>query len=372
MIDDHSTSFWQHSISEHWGIQSRLEKLEGEFDLNFLAIAEDGTGYVLKVMHPGCEAVLVDLQIKALSHLKGLDAALLLPNVIPANDGQPVQRIKDPDGAERLVWMLERLPGRCYAELTTKSPDLICDLGRELGRIARGLSTFEHPGLARDFKWNLVQADWVKPKLDCITNAARRALLEDICAGFDTAKSALSAMPVQAIHNDANDYNVLVQSYAAQMPKLTGVIDLGDLCAAPRICDLAIAGAYVVLDHPDPAIALSALVAGFHEANPLSLEEVELVWPLLRMRLAVSVVISTLMAVDAPDDPYVTISQAPAWRFLEREDLSGDLLTARLRVVCGMPAVNGADRVMAWLDQERGNFAPIMGCDLNDAPMGSR
>ena len=67
----------------------------------------------------------------------------------------------------------------------------------------------------------------------------------------------------------------------------------------------------------------------------------------------------------------MTISQAPAWRFLEGHNLHSGLLSARLRAACGMPVVEGAERVMDWLHSERGNFAPLMGTDLKDAPMGS-
>ena len=370
-MSDNLTAHWQRELLACWGITATLKRLDGEYDLNFLATTGDGTGYILKVMRADCEETLVDLQIKALSHLEGLAEPVLCPDVIAAKDGQKFQHIKDEDGADRLVWLLERLPGRCYAELATKDPELIHRFGQELGRIAKGFVNFEHEGLNRDFKWNLVQGDWIASELSCITDPDRRAIIEDISQSFAANKPALDALPSQAIHNDANDYNVLVQSFAAKKPELTGVIDLGDMCAAPRVCDLAIAGAYVVLDHPDPEVALSALVAGFHDTYTLEVHEVDLIWPLLRMRLAVSVVNSTLMALETPDDPYVTISQAPAWRFLENAQINGDLLTARLRVVCGMPVVEGADRVMAWLDQERGNFAPIMGRDVSDAPMGS-
>ena len=370
-MSDNLTAHWQRELLACWGITATFKRLDGEYDLNFLATTEDGTGYVLKVMRADCEETLVDLQIKALSHLEGLAEPVLCPDVIAAKDGQKFQHIKDEDGADRLVWLLERLPGRCYAELATKDPELIHRFGQELGRIAKGFVNFEHEGLNRDFKWNLVQGDWIASELSCITDPDRRAIIEDISQSFAANKPALDALPSQAIHNDANDYNVLVQSFAAKKPELTGVIDLGDMCAAPRVCDLAIAGAYVVLDHPDPEVALSALVAGFHDTYTLEVQEVDLIWPLLRMRLAVSVVNSTLMALETPDDPYVTISQAPAWRFLENAQINGDLLTARLRVACGMPVVEGADRVMAWLDQERGNFAPIMGRDVSDAPMGS-
>ena len=365
------TDHWTQAFAEAWGKSAGLTRLDGEFDLNFLAQVPDGTSYVVKVMRADCEEGLVDLQIKALEHLAAQSPKLKVPQVISAKDGQHFQRIKDQDGNARLVWVLERLAGHCYADLASKEPALIHHLGQELGRITQALKAFDHPALTRDFKWNLVQGDWIEKELDCIADANRRAILQTICSEFSRAKPELVALPTQALHNDVNDYNVLVESFAAQKPALSGIIDLGDMCAGPKICDLAIAGAYVVLDHPDPEKALSALVAGFHDSNPLTAAEVDLIWPLLRMRLAVSVVNSTLMAQDVPDDPYVTISQAPAWRFLESTEINGDLLTSRLRVECGLPVVEGADRVLAWLDQERGNFAPIMGRDVSDAPMGS-
>ena len=85
----------------------------------------------------------------------------------------------------------------------------------------------------------------------------------------------LNALPKQAIQNDANDYNILVEGELGRTA-ISGLIDFGDMCAAPKVCELAIAGAYVVLDHPRPERALAALVRGYHAANRLSVEEVEL------------------------------------------------------------------------------------------------
>ncbi len=154
-------------------------------------------------------------------------------------------------------------------------------------------------------------------------------MLTEICEGFAAIAGVLADLPKQAIHNDATDYNILVEGELSERRRISGLIDLGDMCAAPRICDLAIAGAYVVLDHPKPERALAALVKGYHAANRLRTDEVDLIWPLLRMRLAVSVVNSTLMAAETPDDPYVTISQVPAWRFLENMSVNGGLMSAR-------------------------------------------
>lgn len=362
---------WQAALTQHWGITAELSRLDGEYDLNFLATADDGKGYILKVMRAGCDAWLVDMQVKALEHITARQPQLPCPEVVRPAEGTPFVTLKDETGAERLAWVLRQLPGRCYAHVMPKSEALIHEVGQVLGGTALALADFEHDGLLRDFKWDLMRADWIKDQTDCIADPGRRQIIDDIHAHFAALKPALEKLPSQAIHNDANDYNIMVEGSLNAARRVSGLIDLGDMCAAPRVCDLAIAAAYIVLDHPTPEAALAALVAGYHHANPLSAAEVDMIWPLLRMRLAVSVVNSTLMAAENPDDPYVTISQAPAWRFLEGCALHGGLLAARLRAACGLPAVDGADRVQAWLERERGNFAPLMGCDLSEAPLGS-
>lgn len=362
---------WQKALKDHWGISAELRRLDGEYDLNFLATSKEGTGYVLKVMRTGCDENLVDMQVRAFEHLTAKAPDLPCPQVIRASDGSPWLSLQDKAGATRLVWVLAQLPGKCYADVLPKSAALIQEIGQVLGGSAKALADFEHAGLSRDFKWDLMQAEWIVDEIDCITDSARREIVVNICANYRTLWPTLNALPKQAIHNDANDYNVLVTGGLRESLRVSGLIDLGDMCAAPRVCDLSIAAAYVVLDHPKPEAALAALVSGYHGAYPLSASEVDMIWPLLRMRLAVSVVNSTLMAAEKPDDPYVTISQAPAWRFLEGYTIHGGLLTARLRAACGLPVVEGADRILAWLDSERGSFAPLMGCDLSDAPLGS-
>ncbi|MFY0308370.1 aminotransferase class III-fold pyridoxal phosphate-dependent enzyme [Leisingera sp. D0M16] len=362
---------WAAALEEHWGIKAELSRLDGEYDLNFLARDADGQGYILKAMRPGCETWLVDMQVKAFEHIAARQPELPCPRVIASAGGQSLLTLPDEEGQDRLVWLLNQLPGRCYAKAEPKSDALIHEVGQVLGGSAKALADFRHDGLERDFKWDLMRAGWIRDQLSCISDPARRAILEETCADFAKLEPVLAELPKQAIHNDANDYNIMVAGELGEPRRVSGLIDLGDMCAAPRVCDLAIAAAYIVLDHPAPEAALAALVAGYHDAYPLTPAEVDMVWPLLRARLAVSVVNSILMAADNPDDPYVTISQAPAWRFLEGNTLHGGLLTARLRAACGLPVVDGAERVMAWLEQERGNFAPLMGQDLADAPLGS-
>ena len=249
-----------------------------------------------------------------------------------------------------------------------KTETLAHQLGQLLATTAMALRDFHDDHLKRDFKWDLMQGDWIIDHLDAVRDDDRRKLISDILAEFTRRKAALNTLDMQVVHNDANDYNILVKGTLSEPREISGLIDFGDMCIAPRVCDLAIAAAYIVLDHPKPEQMLIALVAGYHMISELTPKEVDLIWPLLRMRLAVSLVNSTMMAFEKPDDPYVTISQEPAWRFLEEVQINAKMLTAKLRAACDLPVVEGADRVMAWLEAQRGNFAPLIGRDLSDIP----
>ncbi|MFD1157305.1 aminotransferase class III-fold pyridoxal phosphate-dependent enzyme [Roseovarius aestuarii] len=360
---------WQKILKDIWGITAGISPLDGEYDLNFMV--EGTPGYVLKVMRTGCVAEFVDMQCRAIAHLASARANIPVPGVVQTIDGRLFAQAPDEAGQVRIVWLLEKAAGIPYARFRPHTPDLARQLGQHLGAMDKALARFAHPGLTRDFKWNLTQGGWIAAELDVVVDTARRGLLTDIVKEFTALKPALKALPQTAIHNDVNDYNILVTGRVSDVPRITGIIDFGDMCAGPRIYDLAIAGAYLALDHDDPETMLAALVAGYHAAYPLDPAEVDMIWPLLRMRLAVSLVISTQMAAQKPDDPYVVVSQAPAWRFLETHQINPGTIGPRLRAACGLSVTDAAPRIMAWLDAERGKFAPLIGEALDDAPMGS-
>ncbi len=356
-------------LQDIWGISATLTPLDGEYDLNFMATgAQD---YVLKVMRAGCDAAFIDLQCRAFDHIATHAPGVTVPRIIKTQAGDLFASAPDKAGVPRLIWLLEKVEGRTYAGFRPHSTALLGDVGHAVGAMDRALADFTHPSLARDFKWNLTQGDWIADQAGVIKDPARRALIDRIVSDFRGVKPALAALPPTAIHNDVNDYNIIVAGSLTQPPHVAGLIDLGDMCAAPRVCDLAIVGAYMVLGQPDPEQALAVVVAGYHAAWPLTAPEVDLIWPLLRLRLAVSVVNSTLMAQENPADPYVVISQKPAWEFLESGLVNDGLIAARLRAACGLPVTDAAPRILTWLDQQRGSFAPILGADLDDAPMGS-
>ncbi len=361
---------WVQTLRAHWNIEGSVAPLDGEYDLNVRVETAGGEAFVLKVMRLGCDPALLDMQIAALAHVAQAATGVPLSRLVPALDGALVIAAPDHHGHDRLIWLQTALPGLRYAEFRPHSRDLIRDLGRQTGRLAAALAGFHHAALFRDFKWDLTQAHCIRSELGVIEDPARHAVLQQVCDGFSALQPALAALPKQAVHNDLNDFNILValQNNSAHV---SGLIDLGDMCAAPRICDLAIAAAYVVLDHAEPVAALSALVGAYHAEYPLTCAELDMLWPLLQMRLATSVVNSTVMARENPDNRYITVSQAPAWRFLEGHGIDAELLRCRLRCACGLPTDDAAIRTLSWLNQARGSFAEVIGTSLAHAPTGA-
>ncbi len=362
---------WQDYLNKRWGIKADLSPLDGEFDLNYVAKSADGRSYIVKVMRENCPYWLVDAQISALKHIHNKSPETPVPTVQYSLASKGAEFVQDQSGKERVMWVLEYLPGQCYAKAAPKTPQLAHALGRVLGQTAKALSDYQNDHLRRDFNWNLLQSDWIKDHINIINTTERRALISEIIAEFDVRKPILEDLDMQVVHNDANDYNILITGHLSEPRQISGLIDFGDMCIAPRVCDLAIAGAYIVLDHPRPTEMLAAFVEGYHKANSLTSLEIDLIWPLMRMRLAVSLVNSTMMAREKPDDPYVTVSQEPAWRFLEQAQVNEELTAAKLRVACDFPVVERADRVIAWIEKHLGYFAPLIGCDLSDVPVCS-
>ncbi|MGB1238828.1 MAG: aminotransferase class III-fold pyridoxal phosphate-dependent enzyme [Pseudomonadales bacterium] len=363
------TNHWSQVLKEIWGIDVQLRPLDGEYDLNFLTTGDcDG---VLKVMRPNCEEDFIDLQCRTFDHLRQHAPNLPVPDVIKTLQGELYCSAEDEDGVLRVIWLLQKLPGTTYADFNAKSHSLSYDIGATVGAMDTALKHFQHAAMRRDFKWNLCQADWIADYSHVIDNLARRQLVEVVIEHYQQLLPRLRSLPTQAIHNDVNDYNLLISGSLQHAPAVSGVIDLGDMCAGPRICDLAITAAYAVLDSDNPEKTLEHLVAGYHSQCPLQPHELDMLWPLLRMRLAVSVVNSTLMAKENPEDPYITISQGPAWQFLEGRDVNQAMISLRLRIACGHPITDSAEAICEYLDSQRGNFAPVMAQDLNDAPMRS-
>ncbi len=95
------------------------------------------------------------------------------------------------------------------------------------------------------------------------------------------------------IHNDGHPGNLLVDP--AHPDVVAGILDFGDTTRSPRVCDLAVALAYLVPDAPRPWPDVDAFTAGFETAVPLTDGERDVLPMLIAARTIMRTVINRAM-----------------------------------------------------------------------------
>ena len=354
-----------------FGIEAAARSLPGEYDDNFHLRASDGTEFVLKVMHPDRERAFVEMQCAMLEHAAKRAPELPLPRVILSREKNSCSEMRVQDGSHRIVWMLSFLRGKTLAEFRPHTPELFEELGTFLGKLSRALEGFLHPAANRELKWDAAKAGWIREYLQHITELPRRMLVQRFLGLFETdVVPRLSKLRKSVVYGDANDYNVLVAQDSGEPARVVGVIDFGDAHHAITVSELATAIAYAILGEKDVLAAAARVVAGYHHEFPLKDDEISLLYSLVCMRLAVSGVNSAHRKALKPDDPYVTVTEAPAWEALERlAKIFPRYATYTFRAACGLAPTEEACSVEDYLKRIAPSAGSILDCDLRTEPV---
>ena len=346
--------------------------LPSERDQNFLLTLEDGEKRILKIANAREDPDLLEAENAVMLHVAGRGAAA--PRPFPTLDGDFVTRITGPNGNEHCVRLISFLPGRPMGEVRRHSAGLLHDLGRRVGQLNRALADFDHPAAHRDLHWDLAHARReIERHKSLIDDPALRSMIDSCVAGFERdVEPLLGRLRSSVIHNDANDYNVIVgggDDLYSRDQQVIGLIDFGDLVHTWTVADLAIAIAYAILDKPDPLTAAAHVVRGYHAEYPLTETELAALFGLVRMRLCVSVCLAAHQQRQRPDDPYLVISQAPIRNTLPRlAAIHSRFAAAAFREACGLAPVPEAGPLTAWLRSKQKEFAPVLGIDLTTEP----
>ncbi|QBQ99370.1 aminotransferase class III-fold pyridoxal phosphate-dependent enzyme [Paraburkholderia pallida] len=344
---------------EIFGVKATASLLDGERDRNFRLITQTGAAWILKIVNSSEPRVESELQTAILHHLNEVNPCIPVPHLKPSLSGERLASTVSSTGEAHAVRLVQWIPGTPLAQVE-RSFELLRNLGRAMGELDRALQGFIHPGALRNLDWDLRHAARARTRLHFVRDEAKRSLLDRFITRFERhVAPKLSRLRAQVIHNDANDWNVLVDE--ATRSDIAGLIDFGDAVHTVLIADVAIACAYSILDTDDPIGAAGALAAGFHEKYPLLPEEVDMLFDLIAMRLVISVTFSASRRDRIQDDPYLAISEAPAWRLLHRLDaMNPSFATAILRKACGFEAVEGAVATRNWIAANAKDFTPIV------------
>ena len=344
---------------DRFGIGGRVTVLDSERDQNFKLSHDDGSQWILKIVNASEPVSECEFQVALLDHLARNNPDVAAPRLTISQNGTPLADAISDAGERHAVRLVTWLPGLPMA-MSGRTPALLENLGRALGRLDSALQGFIHPGALRTFDWDIREAGAARQRLHHVSDVADRALVRGLLDHFDAAVAPhLAGLRAQVIHNDANDWNVLVDEDNHE--RIAGIIDFGDALYSPLIAEVAVACAYSILDVEDPIGAAATLVAGFHAEYPLREEELDVLFDLIAMRLVISVTLSAQRKEKSADNPYLAISEAPAWRLLRRFGaMNRRFATSILRNACGFEATPGARAVVAWIEANRKSLAPVL------------
>lgn len=355
---------------ELYGLQLTAESLPGEYDANFRLHTATGQNYLLKIARADEPYELLVFQNAILEYVKAQAPTAQVQQVYPTRRGALIGQVTDQQGQRHFVRLLSYLPGRLFVHTKPHTPQLLRSLGQVMGTLDRALHGFDHPAARRDLKWDLARAGWIRDYVHYIPEPERRDLVLRHLAEYEqVVQPALADLRWSVTHNDANDYNVLVAG-SGYDARVVGLIDFGDAVYTPTVCNLAIGLAYIMLDKPDPLAAAAQVVAGYYAAYPLTPAELAVLYPLALLRLAVSVTNSAYRKSQDPTDPYIVVSERPAWAALEQLAAVQPRFAHYLfRHACGLSPVPQTATVTQWLQDQAAHFGKLVDGDLRTDPI---
>jgi hydroxylysine kinase len=277
-LDDHAEPFdpidpetAAAALDRVWGISAiGLSRLDTERDDTFRVETVERV-LTLKVAHPNDPPALIDLQSRALIHARDADERLPLQEVVPTLEGELAATIED-----RTARVLTWLDGDLMLDHPPTGAQLAA-VGTVVGRLNRALAGFEHAAADRELAWDLPRLPALRPYTD------DPYLLGLIDRYAEEVVPRLAVLPHQVVHNDMHPGNLLVDP--ADPDRVVGVLDFGDALRTARVCDLAVAIAYLLPD-ADPAWpATASIVDAFDAEVPLLDEERALLPDLVAARL---------------------------------------------------------------------------------------
>ncbi len=288
-----------------FGLRGEARDLGSERDQTFLV----GDG-VLKISNTGEDPAVLDLEAKALEHIARVDPEL------------PIARQRGSGTYEgHFVRVFDRRPG------SNPGPDLADDAVFEFAatnaRLNLALRGFFHPAARRNLLWNPSEAPRLRPLLEFIPDAGRRAIVERVLDRYaERVASRWAFLPAQVVHCDFTTDNILVD----QRGRVSGIVDFGDMSFSAQAGDLAIDVVSLLRGRPrDDGFRVARIaIDGYSSQIPLEKAERYALGDLVAARLAALVTISAWRVERYPENAdYIQSWDDDSWALVELFDEVG-------------------------------------------------
>ena len=367
-------------LQEQYSIPNvQVSSLSSERDQNYL-VDSGNKKFVLKIANFLETFDNLELQNRVINFIKD-DSLFNHPILVEKNDKSIFKIEKEVKYYfVRLVTFVEGIPLSTFKPITK---DFCFDYGIFLAHLTestRHFKDFTEIFKNREFYWDCKFASNVINKYKTlIKDLNKYSLVNYYLSLFEKNKELLKSLPSSIIHNDANDYNVII--YQSKNSLQFGIIDFGDMVYSHTIINLAVGIAYLILNTQDPIQIIQHVVRGYNSVSKLNEVELQVLFVLITTRLTMSVCISAYQQTLEPQNKYLTISEEPAWKMLSKlKDANPLWIELLLRSECSYQPILSTELVKKWILNNENAIKPIITQSLTkfeiinlevDSPLGN-
>lgn len=276
-------------IRKFYGLEIVTAKaLGGEIDHNLCVTDAHGQRFLAKLTPASSPPAVVQWQESVLEYLAQRPISVEVPRMLQNCHGQGHCAVSVGD-QQYLLRLLTWIDGSLMADLDQHPPGLLHQLGYVAAEITQALEGLQQPEGVNAHHWLVTRSrEAIEASIDAVTDPDCQRSVAVIMTWFQEAAALFSRLPLATVHQDLNDFNVLVTVPGSGEAQLAGVLDFNDTVTTVRVAELAVAGAYAMLRKPDPIKAFCEVVAGYRERISMTDEELAVVFPLAAARLCVN------------------------------------------------------------------------------------
>jgi len=291
------------AVEAEFGIAARsVTRLGGEVDLNLKMECTDGSIFLIKATEIQGDSDTT-WQGRILDHVAQCDSRIPVPKIVRTHSGLSEISVQFNDSNHQ-VRVMTWLDGEVIGRAEGVDYELLGELGTLAGLMFDCLQSADRTGVPKTHHWdvrNLREA--VASCVDYVPDAINVSAVERILEKCEPVEPLLAKLPTGLVHQDLNDFNVLVAEDSEGRLKVSGIIDFGDTLDSIRVAEAVVAGAYAMLRQEDPVGALAAVVSGFNSVVPLTDLERSVIFPLAAARLCLNACTWTKRTIIEPG-PY--------------------------------------------------------------------
>ena len=301
-------------VKKLYDLKVSVKPLSSDRDQNFLLYQGSKPTHILKISHPAERINMLDMQYEAIKYIQLNDDYIQLPKEIINVQGDYICSYKYRE-VEYYIRLVEYIPGNLMKDLSKYDKLFINKLGKFLGRLSCALQGFEYEDSIRIFPWDISQTNFLYDNIHNIESKEKQVIIEYFLEKYENnIKVIKHDLPLAIIHNDANDYNIIIDKNNDPY----GIIDFGDMIKTFKICEPSICIAYLLLDKENSINIITEFLNAYQTIYPLTRIEISVIIYFICLRLCVSVTMAAYRKKIFPDNKYIRVTEKQAWEYLRK------------------------------------------------------